>query len=37
VGPWASSLVLASDQVIHAQCEEVVVARLESPSEWKMA
>jgi hypothetical protein len=31
VGPWPSSLVVASDQVITAQYEEVVLAWLERP------
>jgi hypothetical protein len=31
VGPQASSLVVVKDQVIPAQCEGIVMARLESP------
>jgi hypothetical protein len=37
VGPRPSSLVVAKDQIIPAQCEGVMMVRLESPSEWKMA
>jgi hypothetical protein len=36
-GPGPFSLVVANDHVIPTQCEGVVMARLERPSEWKMA
>jgi hypothetical protein len=35
-GPRPSSLMVAKDQVISAQCEERVMARLKNPSEYKM-
>jgi hypothetical protein len=33
VGPWPFSQEVATDQVIYAQCEEMVMARLETPIE----
>jgi hypothetical protein len=37
MGPRPFILVVASDQVIPAQCEVVALAHWRAPSEWKMA